>query len=102
MPSQLEHPEIAEAPAPRAETFTLRQRLLIFLLTWLGYLGIRLIGPTLRWSVTSEDGGPVADEPGMPVIYTFWHRCVFLATYHLRRRGMVLVSLTVKILLLTL
>ena len=42
-----EHPEIAETPTPRAETFTLRQRLLIFLLTWLGYLGIRLIGPTL-------------------------------------------------------
>ena len=87
-----EHPEVAETPAPRAETFTLRQRLLIFLLTWLGYLGIRLIGPTLRWSVSSEDGGPVADEPGMPFIYTFWHRCVFLATYHLRRRGMVVMT----------
>jgi len=87
-----EPPEIAEAAAPRAEAFTLRQRLLIFLLTWLGYLGIRLIGPTLRWSVTSEDGGPVADEPGMPVIYTFWHRCVFLATYHLRRRGIVVMT----------
>src|SRR5438552_5230157 len=88
----VEPPENADTPAPRAETFTLRQRLLIFLLTWLGYLGIRLIGPTLRWSVSSEDGGPVGDEPGMPFIYTFWHRCVFLATYRLRGRGMVVMT----------
>jgi lysophospholipid acyltransferase (LPLAT)-like uncharacterized protein len=88
----LENPETAEAQAPREEAFTFRQRLLISFVTWLGYLGIRLICPTLRWSVSSEDGGPVADEPGMPVIYTFWHRCVFLATHHYRRRGIVVMT----------
>jgi len=88
----VEPPEVAEAPSPRKERLTLRQRLLIFLLTWLGYLSIRLICPTLRWSVSSEDGGPVAEEPGMPVIHTFWHRCIFLATYHLRQRGVVVMT----------
>lgn len=82
--------ETVETAVPR-EKSSLRQRLLIWLITWTGYLGIKLICPTLRWSVSSEDGGPVDDAPG-PVIFTFWHRCVFMATYHYRHRGIAVMT----------
>lgn len=78
------------------ENFSFRQRLSLRLISWLGYLGIRLICPTLRWSVSAEDGG-ASEENGAkdtvgPVIYSFWHRCVFLATYHFRNRGIAVMT----------
>ncbi len=60
--------------------YTLRQRILLWLVTWGGYLAIRLIGPTLRVAVSFEEGAPAGLE-ARPVIYSFWHRCVFPATH---------------------
>lgn len=73
------------------ERFTLRQRLVIWFLTWFGYLAVRLIAPTLRWSVSSEDNGPVDDSSG-PMILCFWHRCVFMATHHYRNRNIAVMT----------
>src|SRR6185369_17395601 len=76
----------AREKKPTEGEFTLKQRLLLWLVTWIGYLGIRIICPTLRWEVSIEEGGPA--EAGPPkVIYVFWHRAVFLATYFYRDRG---------------
>jgi lysophospholipid acyltransferase (LPLAT)-like uncharacterized protein len=56
------------------------------LISWAGYLAIRLIGPTLRPSFTYEPG--TEDEPRTrPAIYCFWHRCVFPAGYIFRNHG---------------
>ena len=66
--------------------FTLKQRLLLWLVTWIGYLGIRLICPTLRWEVSIEEDGPPLPDPER-VIYVFWHRAVFMATYFYRKHG---------------
>ena len=67
----------------RAPRFSLRQRLALLLISWLGYLSIRLIGPTLRVSFTYEPGSE--NEPRTrPAIYCFWHRCVFAASYLFR------------------
>jgi hypothetical protein len=71
--------------------FTLKQRFQIWLVTWVGYLGIRLIGPTLRWETSIEEGGPPVSDPH-PAIYVFWHRAVFLATYYYRKRGIVVMT----------
>jgi hypothetical protein len=60
--------------------FTLWQRFQLWLITWMGFLIIRLIGPTLRVSVSFEDGGPASMET-RPLIYSFWHDCIFPATY---------------------
>lgn len=60
--------------------FTLRQRIALFAISWVGYLAIRLIGPTLRFSVSFEEGGPSGLEE-RPLVYSFWHRCVFPAAY---------------------
>ncbi len=66
--------------------FTFKQRVLLWLVTWIGYLGIRLICPTLRWIVSIEEGGPRVPDPER-IIYVFWHRAVFMATYFYRKHG---------------
>jgi len=66
--------------------FTIREKLAISLISWAGYLAIRLIGPTLRVSFTYEPG--TEKEPSTrPAIYCFWHRCVFAAAYMFRNHG---------------
>ena len=87
-------PEALEsAAAPTADTarFTLRQRLALWFLSAAGTLLIRLIGPTLRYEISIEDGGPPTDrvEPG---IYVFWHRGVIPACYHFRGRGICVMT----------
>ncbi len=72
----------------RGQPFSLTQRVLLSLVSWAGCLAIKLIAPTLRWSVSLEPGGPIdlANIHRLPVIYVFWHRCVFPATYFWRDR----------------
>ncbi|HEY7096264.1 MAG TPA: lysophospholipid acyltransferase family protein [Terriglobales bacterium] len=71
--------------APR--TYSFRQRVQLFLITWAGFLAIRLIGPTLKYSISSEEGAPNAATLGTgAVIQSFWHRCVFPAVYLWRHR----------------
>ena len=66
--------------------FSFQQRLSLGLISWAGYLAIRLIGPTLRTSFTHEPG--TEGEPRTrPAIYCFWHRCVFPAGYLFRNHG---------------
>lgn len=79
------------AESGEAEQFTLKQRLQLWLVSAAGYLAIRLIGPTLRYSLHVEPGGP---EGGyiQPAVYAFWHRCVFLATYWYRNKGVAVMT----------
>jgi lysophospholipid acyltransferase (LPLAT)-like uncharacterized protein len=82
-------PETATVAREKRTTevgFTLKQRVLLWLVTWIGYLGIRLICPTLKWEITIEEGGPTRPDPDR-IIYVFWHRAVFMATYFYRQRG---------------
>ncbi len=65
---------------PSCPKFTLWQRLALWLITWAGFLAIRLIGPTLRLTVSIEEGGPASLE-ARPMILSFWHSCIFPATY---------------------
>jgi lysophospholipid acyltransferase (LPLAT)-like uncharacterized protein len=51
----------------------------LWLITWAGFLAIRLICPTLRFSVSFEDGAPTLET--RPMILAFWHCCIFPATY---------------------
>jgi len=52
---------------------------LLSLITWAGVLVIRLIGPTLRVAISYEDEPIGLDE--RPFVYSFWHNCIFPATY---------------------
>jgi lysophospholipid acyltransferase (LPLAT)-like uncharacterized protein len=67
---------------------------MLWLISWAGYLAIGLIGPTLRFSLSWEEE---PDPPNAiferPVIYSFWHRAVFPATWMWRKQSIaVMVS----------
>jgi lysophospholipid acyltransferase (LPLAT)-like uncharacterized protein len=74
--------------------FSLRQRILLPIISWTGYLAISLIGPTLRYSISWEEPPSPPDATyEKPVIYSFWHRAVFAAAWLWRKAGVaVMVS----------
>ncbi len=76
---------------PSVQPFTGRERLLLWLVTWAGYAAVRLIGPTLRWTVSVEEGG-LHPEQAHPVIHVFWHRAVFPATWFWRDRRIAVMT----------
>lgn len=63
----------------------------MWLVSALGYLAIRLICPTLRIRASVAEGGP-PEIHFHPAIYTFWHRCVFPATYFYRHRRIAVMT----------
>lgn len=71
-----------EDESPR---FTLRQRILLWLISWTAYLLVRLVGSTLRFQITLEQGS-LADgrRVALPGIYCFWHRAMIPSAYHFR------------------
>jgi len=74
--------------------FSLRQRILLWLISWASYLAISLIGPTLRYSISWEEPPSPPDATlEKPVIYSFWHRAVFAGAWLWRKAGIaVMVS----------
>jgi hypothetical protein len=85
----------AEQPGTaEARQFSLRQRFLLWLISWTSYLAISLIGPTLRYSISWEEAPSPPDAIyEKPVIYSFWHRAVFPGAWFWRKLGIaVMVS----------
>ncbi len=73
------------------EKFTWKQRLSLALITGAAWLLVRLIGPTLKYEVVVEDGGP----PGgwiQPAVWVFWHRCIVPATWFFRNRRIAVMT----------
>ena len=73
------------------QPFTLKQRLSLTLITTAAWLLVRLIGPTLKYEVVVEDGGP----PGgwvQPAVWVFWHRCIVPATWFFRDRRIAVMT----------
>ncbi len=78
--------EAGAKSGPNGRRFSLKQTIALWLVSWAGYLAIRLIGPTLRPSFSYEPGSQ--NEPRTrPAIYCFWHRCVFACGYLFRGHG---------------
>jgi lysophospholipid acyltransferase (LPLAT)-like uncharacterized protein len=86
--------ESGQKSASAGREFSLRERILLWLISWAGYLAIALIGPTLRYSLSWEEGPSPPDAIfEKPVIYSFWHRAVFPATWMWRKQAIaVMVS----------
>jgi hypothetical protein len=53
---------------------------LLWLITWASVIVIRLIAPTLKLTVSFEDGAPPTLDT-KPLILAFWHSCIFPAIY---------------------
>jgi len=85
--------EATATPQPEWDTrrYTLRQRIVLRIIIWLGYAVIRLIGPTLRVCVSCEEGAQqtVGERP---LIASFWHSCIIPATYLCRDLGVRVMS----------
>jgi lysophospholipid acyltransferase (LPLAT)-like uncharacterized protein len=78
-------------PASGPRRFTLRQRIVLRLIISAGYWFIRLIGPTLRVSISFEDGAQRTLDQ-RPLIGSFWHSCIIPATYICRDLGVRVMS----------
>lgn len=80
-----------EQPAWDTQRYTLRQRMVLRVIIFLGYWVIRLIGPTLRISVSYEEGAQkTLDE--RPRIASCWHSCLIPSTYIFRNMGIRVMS----------
>lgn len=87
-------PEVASPEVPTQKSpprFTLRQRIVLRLIIFAGYLAIRIIGPTLRISISREEGAQETIEQ-RPLIGSFWHACIIPATYICRNLGVRVMS----------
>jgi lysophospholipid acyltransferase (LPLAT)-like uncharacterized protein len=69
-----------------------RQRLDIYLADLFFYLLIRLISLTMGWQVEGAEHLDSIYRGGHRAIFTFWHSCIFTATYVWRKRGIVVMS----------
>ncbi len=72
--------------------FTLWQRVQIAVASVVGYLAVWLIGRTLRFEVYGWENWEAARQLGKGLIYTFWHREIFAATWFWRKRGIVVMT----------
>jgi lysophospholipid acyltransferase (LPLAT)-like uncharacterized protein len=71
---------VTSGASTEGRPYTFWQRFLLWLITWVGFLAIRVISPTLRVAISFEGGAPVSIET-RPMILAFWHSCIFPATY---------------------
>jgi hypothetical protein len=76
----------------RPAAFSRWQRVQIFLASWIGYLSVLLVGRTLRWEIFGWRNWEEARRLGKGLIYTFWHREIFAATWFWRKRGIVVMT----------
>lgn len=72
--------------------YSLRDRLVIRCADQLFYWLIRIICSTLRWEVRGREHLDSVIQSGHRPIFTFWHECIFGATWFWRNRGIVVMS----------
>src|SRR5690348_571908 len=70
------------------------RRMQIPVIAWSVYGAIRTIGPTMRFEVLGWQHAQRAYDRGEHLIGTFWHRCIFAATWWWRNRGVVVMNTT--------
>lgn len=83
--------EFSATEGPISRRFTLRERIVLRIIIFLGYSFIRLIGPTLRVWVSREEGAQETLDQ-RPTVASFWHACQIPATYVFRDMGIRVMS----------
>lgn len=74
--------------------YSLRDRLLIRFADLAFYYLIRIICSTMRWEVRGGENLEAIYAKNKRAIFTFWHACIFSATWLWRNRGIVVMSST--------
>jgi lysophospholipid acyltransferase (LPLAT)-like uncharacterized protein len=86
--------EIKSESASSFRSFSFSDRVKLWLISWAGYLFIRMVGATLRYKFIPEPGC-FADENAVAApgtIWCFWHRAVLPATYRFRNQGLAVMT----------
>lgn len=89
---------MTEANIERAYSFadlsaySFKERLLIHAADLLFFLLIKIIGRTVKFEIEGWEHWEAASAEGRIPIYSFWHNCVFLATYFWQRRRIVVMT----------
>ncbi len=91
MPEAAIPEDFTATAGPISRRFSFRQRVALRIIIAAGYWLIRLIGPTLRVSISREEGAQQALEQ-RPLIASFWHACMIPATYTCRNLGVRVMS----------
>lgn len=63
-----------------------------WLIGWVGYIAISVIGRTVRWQSEGDQHLHDIHKTGNRAIFTFWHGRIFPATYFYRNRGIVVMT----------
>src|SRR5262249_45432095 len=63
-----------------------------WLIGWVGYLVISIVGRTMRWESEGESHLEEIYNSEHRAIFTFWHGRIFPATYYWRNRGIVVMT----------
>jgi lysophospholipid acyltransferase (LPLAT)-like uncharacterized protein len=63
-----------------------------WLIGWVGYFAISIIGRTIRWKSEGDYHLEDIHKSGNRAIFTFWHGRIFPATYYWRKRGIVVMT----------
>ncbi|HXO39083.1 MAG TPA: lysophospholipid acyltransferase family protein [Candidatus Acidoferrum sp.] len=91
--SDVAQAEIKSETSAGARSFSFSERVKIWLISWAGFLFIRIIGATLRYRAFAEPGCIAdSDGAGPPAIWCFWHRAVIPATYRFRSKGLAVMT----------
>ena len=67
-------------------------RVKVWLIGWIGYWVIQIVGSTIRWQSEGDCHLEEIYQSGNRAIFTFWHGRIFPATYYWRNRGIVVMT----------
>ena len=85
--------EIQNESPVATRSFSFSERIKLWLITWAGYLFIRVAGVTLRYEAICEPGSLSEGLSAGPAsIWCFWHRSVIPATYRFRNQGLAVMT----------
>src|SRR6476620_10184522 len=85
--------EIKRESAQAMRSFSFGDRVKLWLISWAGFLFIRVVGATLRYQFIPEPGCLWDERAGAPPsIWCFWHRSVLPAASHFRNRGLAVMT----------
>jgi lysophospholipid acyltransferase (LPLAT)-like uncharacterized protein len=91
-PTAVESARNTAAGQDDARSFSWIERAKLFLITWAGYLFIRLVAPTLHYRVETEPGAMSNGRDLKIAIWCFWHRSVVPATWCFRHNQIAVMT----------